>query len=296
MHKITKTGIEINNKKSLLNEIKFDIKTHSANFLEIDILNVPVSIVNSIRRILMTEIPTMALENISLYNNTGVIVDEMLCHRLGLIPCFLNPDKYTEEDEVEYSLNVKNETKEVLNVLSDDFILESKINENEKNNFLKKNVLLTKLAPGQEIQLKAFATKNIGKEHTKWSPVSPAVYRYHPKIILKKDFYDEEAEKLKEYFSEGVIKLKNEKGRFKAFVVNERHEKMDRSILRNTQFSESVDLCYDSTHFIFTIETEVFDPLELFMKAVYLLNQKSQSLKDDITEFLEEDVSQSDDE
>lgn len=49
-------------------------------------LGVDASIANSFRRILLSELPTMAIEKVHIYNNTSIIQDEVLAHRLGLIP------------------------------------------------------------------------------------------------------------------------------------------------------------------------------------------------------------------
>ena len=50
------------------------------------LIGVDASIANAFRRILLAEIPTLAIEDVYVYNNTSVIQDEVLCHRLGLIP------------------------------------------------------------------------------------------------------------------------------------------------------------------------------------------------------------------
>lgn len=44
------------------------------------------------------------------------------------------------------------------------------------------DILLTKLAPGQQIELKAYLEKGIGRTHAKWSIVSSATYRFYPHI------------------------------------------------------------------------------------------------------------------
>lgn len=46
------------------------------------------------------------------------------------------------------------------------------------------DILLAKLRPGQTIQLEAHATKGIGKEHAKWSPVATAWYRLQPEVHM----------------------------------------------------------------------------------------------------------------
>lgn len=35
---------------------------------------------------MLSEIPTMAIEKVNLWQNTSIIPDESLCHRIGLIP------------------------------------------------------------------------------------------------------------------------------------------------------------------------------------------------------------------
>ena len=49
-------------------------------------IGIDASIANSFRRILLSEVPTMAFDRVYIYNNTSVIQDEVLAHRLGLIP------------------------------------------------------------------------------------------------------------------------------------------------------------------------------------------------------------------
>ena len=60
------------------------------------------------------------------------------------------------------------------------------------------DILLVKLAPGQEIELEAHAVKGIGKDHAKFSPVATASYRLLPRITLSAEqpFLDSEADAL----------------------------------------------------------------------------------------------------
>lgn len=56
---------------------------HDASF---SLIGLDASLANAFRRILIAEIPTLAIEDVWVHNNTSVIQDEVLCHRLGLIP------------------------------------------------------------------------------------------------------------------------------------------------------------------------------------------------------------------
>jgi DNA-directed RNA polymerase I and III subunit RPAC1 len=59
--------------------------------LEFDLIGVDPSLANALRRIMISEVPSMAIEKVFIYNNTSIIQDEVLAHRLGLIPLKADP-------------------------------------------------------------------------------------------------------------------------------------------------------------------------------------------------------------
>jgi DNA-directed RNA polymerases I and III subunit RPAC1 len=68
---------------------------HSNEFeMEFDLVRIDASIANAFRRILIAEVPTMAIETVFVFNNTSVIQDEVLAHRLGLIPIEADPERF----------------------------------------------------------------------------------------------------------------------------------------------------------------------------------------------------------
>jgi len=44
------------------------------------------SVANALRRIMMAEVPTMAIEYVNIIENDSVLFDEFLAHRMGLLP------------------------------------------------------------------------------------------------------------------------------------------------------------------------------------------------------------------
>jgi len=54
--------------------------------MEFDVVGIDFSLANAFRRIMLAEVPSMAVDRVFIYNNTSVIQDEVLAHRLGLIP------------------------------------------------------------------------------------------------------------------------------------------------------------------------------------------------------------------
>lgn len=69
-------------KKSL----KIKIESTKENEMEFDMIGVTPAFANSFRRIMICEVPSMAIEKVHIHNNTSIIQDEILAHRLGLIP------------------------------------------------------------------------------------------------------------------------------------------------------------------------------------------------------------------
>jgi len=61
----------------------------------ISLIGVDVSIANALRRILLAEVPTVAIESVWISVNHSIVQDEVLAHRLGLIPIKADPRKLT---------------------------------------------------------------------------------------------------------------------------------------------------------------------------------------------------------
>ncbi|KAJ8308704.1 hypothetical protein KUTeg_013578 [Tegillarca granosa] len=77
---------------------RIDIIRMTDDELEFDMVGVDAAIANAFRRILLSEVPTMAIEKVFIYNNTSIIQDEVLAHRLGLIPIKADPSLKKEID------------------------------------------------------------------------------------------------------------------------------------------------------------------------------------------------------
>jgi DNA-directed RNA polymerases I and III subunit RPAC1 len=54
--------------------------------LEFDMIGITPALANAYRRLMLSEVPSMAIEKVYIYNNTSIIQDEILAHRIGLIP------------------------------------------------------------------------------------------------------------------------------------------------------------------------------------------------------------------
>ncbi|EDO08706.1 RNA polymerase Rpb3/RpoA insert domain family protein [Babesia bovis T2Bo] len=274
-------------------KIKFLKNTRYHAIAEIEGLN--VAIANAIRRILLAEVPTLAIESVHIYQNTGVIQDEVLAHRLGLVPFDCNPDLIPYRDNEDLSdknsvcFHLKVECKKEslagrtnLPVYAGDMKwvpLSDEQAELFKDNPPKpihKDILLTKLSPGQEIDLKAYLEKGIGKTHAKWSPVCTAVYRFKPDITFSEDepLTNDEVEELVQICPMGVFSA--DKGRIT--TIRPYNCTSCRACLE--RFPKRVIIKKLSNHFIFSVESTGAIPSgQLFLKAIGVLKEKSQKLK-----------------
>ena len=69
-----------------LQKFRISLVRLSHDELEFDMVGVDAAIANALRRVLLAEVPSMAIEKVFINNNTSIIQDEVLAHRLGLIP------------------------------------------------------------------------------------------------------------------------------------------------------------------------------------------------------------------
>lgn len=196
--------------------------------LAFDFSGVDVSVANAIRRVVISEVPTVAFafdpnakqNDIVITKNTGALHNEFLGHRISLLPLHFTVEELENFDPSHYTftLKAKNETDAILNVTSADIEIFDQNGKKYDDRFHKRifpsnmitndHVLITQLKPnlfdknkGDEIELKAIASRNIGKVHSRWCPVS--VCTYHN--ILDADKVENGLEKyIKEHQSQGL--------------------------------------------------------------------------------------------
>lgn len=99
----------VNTKPTVLTE-PWDIKTFKKRFrivivkynnleIEFDLIGIHPFLANTFRRLMLSDVPSMAIEKVHIYNNTSVIQDEVLAHRLGLIPLKADPRLFEFKSE-----------------------------------------------------------------------------------------------------------------------------------------------------------------------------------------------------
>eukprot|EP00740_Mantoniella_antarctica_P010139 CAMPEP_0181378888 /NCGR_PEP_ID=MMETSP1106-20121128/18711_1 /TAXON_ID=81844 /ORGANISM="Mantoniella antarctica, Strain SL-175" /LENGTH=518 /DNA_ID=CAMNT_0023497801 /DNA_START=121 /DNA_END=1677 /DNA_ORIENTATION=- len=69
--------------------------------VEFEMQGISPAIANAFRRILISEVPTMAIEKVFIVNNTSIVQDEVFAHRLGLVPIRADPRMFEYKSEAE---------------------------------------------------------------------------------------------------------------------------------------------------------------------------------------------------
>lgn len=273
-------------------DFSITVRSSSDECVQFEMKGIAPPLANAFRRILIAEVPTVAISQITMEQNTGVIPDEYLAHRMGLIPIVIDPDllqwrlfetdEFNENNSIDFKLRKSCDHKTVsVPVYSGDLIWKPSSAEQAekfKNNPphpVVDDILIAKLCPGQEIDLVCRCEKGLGKDHAKWSPVCTAYYRLVPVIELAQDIVGDDAVRLRDACPPGVIKLtKGKDGKKKAEVADPAKLNVHRECLE--PFRElGVTVTTSRDHYFFSIETVGHVPATtLFEKAIMVLKEK----------------------
>ena len=151
---------------------------------------------NSLRRVMLAEIPTIAIDVVEVLDNTSVLADEFVCHRLGLVPLSsrgvedllysrdCDCEQYCEQCSITLTLHAKCTSDENMKVYARDLIVDGRHATSIGTPMITDpdgvGCLLAKLRRDQELRLKCVAKKGIAKEHAKWMPTSAVGFEYDP--------------------------------------------------------------------------------------------------------------------
>jgi len=268
------------------------------NTLNFKVFDIDVSILNAIRRIILSEIENVGFEfkpyeinnpKVNIITNTCPLHNEIILQRFALLPINLSPNDIIDFDEEKYKfiLNKKNNTNSMLDVTTEDI----EIRDNKNKPLSKKQaskmfppdkysndyILITKLKPnlinnddGDTIHIEATASKNIPKNHSGFSFVSKCVYF---NIVNDKKADKELKERIKKYKEENTNATKED---IVSFTKDFNNLDRARYFYKNE---------YDEANFFeFNIECEyTLKPEYLVFKSLLILNEKLEKLINNIT-------------
>lgn len=201
----------------------FTITKATADILQFTLENTNLSMANAIRRVMIAEVPTVAIDWIQFDNNTSVVPDEFIAHRIGLIPLWSEGvvdsmvesrececERFCAKCSVEFSLDEEARQDSTFNCTTKHLKSQQPTvrpnagadpSRTQEQNPLGPNpdeqnqdeILICKLRKGQAIKFTAFGKRGIGKEHAKWIPAIIG-FEYDPDNAMRHVVYPKPGE------------------------------------------------------------------------------------------------------
>ncbi|MGV8169677.1 MAG: DNA-directed RNA polymerase subunit D [Candidatus Nanoarchaeia archaeon] len=138
--------------------------------------------VNTLRRVFMADVPTMAISSVEFKQNSSALYDEIVAHRLGLVVLKTDLDAYNMP--VDGQESAATHVRFTLKAVGPKTVYASDLKSNDSKTVpVYPETIILKLFDKQEVELVATAHLGTGKEHMKWSPCL-ASYYYEPKITV----------------------------------------------------------------------------------------------------------------
>ncbi len=222
------------------------------NELKVELSDINEAEANTLRRLMIAETPVLAIDEVEFSGNDSPLYDEILAHRLGLIPLITDAGVYKVKD---YSCKISLDDKGPKTVCSSDLVFSDK---NIKVAI--DDIPIVSLLEGQNVKFVATAKVGVGKEHIKFSP-GAVFYKHKPILKVNK------SAKGLDRFPEAAIK--NGKLDEQSLLDNDLYEAcedIDHSVLK-------VD--YEKDSFVFTLESfGQLNPEAILKTAIERFNEK----------------------
>ncbi|MBY9020487.1 MAG: DNA-directed RNA polymerase subunit D [Candidatus Lokiarchaeota archaeon] len=261
--------------------LKLDILEKSERKLVLLVEGISVEMINALRRIILTEVPVMAIDEVIILKNDSPLYDEIISHRLGLIPLKTDLEVYKLPRECECSgygcplcqvsltCEVTNTTNTPLDIYSGDL----KSND-PKIIPVDPFIPIVKIDKNDKVIIEAYAILGLAKDHAKWQAVSNVAYKNYPdiKFDVKALKNAEEndlivkmcPEKLFELGSNGSLKLKDDYWKYCTLC---------KSCEKNS--NEKIIVSSKEDVFLFSIESDGVLEYDALIKKVFeIYNEK----------------------
>ncbi len=240
---------------------------------------VDVPFMNALRRIVLAEVPSMAIDEVVIIENSSLLKDEVLAHRLGLIPIKTDLDSYNLPEECpcksEFGCNLCRAALtlevEASNGVKTVYSRDLKP-ENPDIAPVSDRIPIVKLASGQKIKLEAYARLGKGKAHAKWQPVAVCAYRHLPPIKIDESHCDECNKLLTASPKRVLIKAESKRGGTQRWRELALCKDCAEAYPLDTS---AVEVAWDQEAFVFNIESAgVLPPERIMIEALNILDKK----------------------
>ena len=151
--------------------MSLEIINENEHKISVKIMGVTIQYANALRRICLNGVPIYAVESVDVLENSSVLADEGIAHRIGLIPLKTDLESSkdgNENDKIMLTLDsgISDETR---TILSGDFK-----SQDSSVIPISNDIPIVTLAPGQSLNIEAYARLGKGTEHAKWNSANIA--------------------------------------------------------------------------------------------------------------------------
>ncbi len=152
-------------------KMKIDVIEHKEDRIRFKISGIDVTLANALRRIIISEIPVMAIENVTFEENSSILNDEVLAHRLALVPLKTDLKTYNFVDECSCEMKgcAKCTAKLKADLKGPGILYSKDLKSNDPKVIpVHGSMPLVKLTEQQKVKFEANAILGVGKDHMKW--------------------------------------------------------------------------------------------------------------------------------
>jgi DNA-directed RNA polymerase subunit D len=262
--------------------MKIEIRDLTDTTCRFTIEGVTPYFMNALRRVLLAEVPKLAIDKVTFYDNTSALFDELVSHRLGLLPIPTDPSTLNLKGQVDaegrpsYVVRYTLTKEGPCTVYSGDLECEDK-----RFSIADAKIPIVDLLKGQRLILEAEAILGDGTQHAKWQVCHAVGYKYYPTAhVDNRKIGAEKAKLAVERTPIGILGVEGGK------LVVLQPEEVNKADEAETICGEGFQITYDDRKFIFRFETDgSLKAEDALMKALDLVKARFKMFSDAVAEL-----------
>ncbi len=159
-----------------------EIVENNEQKIVVKLKGVPLQYANALRRICLTGVPVFAIDDVVIIENSSVLADEGIAHRLALIPLKTDLTRFVEPSKCDCHSEMGCSQCRVMLMIDSGSVDTTRTitsaeltSEDDVVKPVSDKIPIIELAPGQKLKLEAYARLGRGTEHAKWNSATVSV-------------------------------------------------------------------------------------------------------------------------
>lgn len=165
-----------------------EVVSQDKHRISVKLKGVPLQYANALRRICLNGVPVFAIDTVDIIENSSIMSDEAIAHRLGLVPLRTDLKRFSEPHKCSCKSQAGCSNCRVMFVLdsgtTDVTKMVTSVELSSEDEFVKATsdkIPLVQMAPGQKVKLEAYARLGRGSSHAKWNSANVSVLTHTDK-------------------------------------------------------------------------------------------------------------------